>query len=220
MKLYNLQVGAIGTNCYIMVNEDINEGLIVDPGGDATRILHAVEELKLKVAGIFVTHGHSDHIGALHKVRQATGAPVYMSAEDAPMLSDPEGNLSRWMGEDVSTFAPEKIVADGDVNYTGKPNSAKVNGAAISTKLGKAVAVKGVMETLPLIKNKICASFCLLKISSITLSKSSSVKSVSSLTLNSFSKPLTKYSKRIVIGNNKRRIIDVFKCLNIKLSLL
>lgn len=115
MKLYNIQVGPIGTNCYILNNEENNEGIIVDPGADASRILHAVEELKLKVAGIFVTHGHSDHIGALHQVRQATKAPVYMSAEDAPMLADPEGNLSRWMGEDVSTFAPEKLVADGDV---------------------------------------------------------------------------------------------------------
>lgn len=116
MKLYTIQVGPIGTNCYIMKNEENNEGLIVDPGADASRILHAVAELKLtKVDGILVTHGHSDHIGALHEVRMAVKAPVYMSTIDAPTLADPEANLSRYMGEDVVTFAPEKLLNDGDV---------------------------------------------------------------------------------------------------------
>lgn len=116
MKLYNIHVGMLETNCYILKNEENNQGLIVDPGADAGRILSAVQELKLeKVDGILVTHCHSDHIGALHEVRQAVKAPVYIGSIDAAGLSDPEVNLSRWMGTDIVTYAPDKTVEDGDV---------------------------------------------------------------------------------------------------------
>lgn len=116
MKLYNIQVGMIGTNCYIMKNEETNEGVIVDPGADAGRILDAVQELQLvKVGGILVTHAHGDHIGALEEVRQATKAPVYISAKDAPALADPDANLIRWLGMDAQIGKPEFVLEDDQI---------------------------------------------------------------------------------------------------------
>ena len=59
----------------------------MDPGDEANLILDAVHRAGIQqVVAIFITHGHGDHISALDEVKKATGARVYMSKEDAPML--------------------------------------------------------------------------------------------------------------------------------------
>ena len=98
MKIIAMEVGYIATNCYIVVNEETHHGVIIDPGGDAGRIMEAVQKENLTVDAIFLTHGHGDHIMALAEVAEKTGAPVYISKEDAPMLTDPVGSLAAYIG--------------------------------------------------------------------------------------------------------------------------
>ena len=45
------------------------------------------------VAGIVVTHTHYDHIGAVADLAEATGAPVYISEIEAPVLASPDAVL-------------------------------------------------------------------------------------------------------------------------------
>jgi hydroxyacylglutathione hydrolase len=53
-------VGVFRTNCYLMaVNK--KEGIIIDPGGDAEKIIAQIELLNLIPVGIVFTHGHFDH---------------------------------------------------------------------------------------------------------------------------------------------------------------
>jgi glyoxylase-like metal-dependent hydrolase (beta-lactamase superfamily II) len=61
--------------------------LIVDAGAEPEKILAC---LKNPVAAILVTHGHSDHVGALEEVRSETGAPVYIHPEDAERAGVPD----------------------------------------------------------------------------------------------------------------------------------
>ena len=73
MKIYHVEAGMLATNCYFAVNETIGEGVIFDPGGDYPTIKRMIEQAKAKVVAIVLTHGHSDHIGALAELRKATG---------------------------------------------------------------------------------------------------------------------------------------------------
>ena len=83
-----LTVGQVAENCFIVRRDGADRGLIIDPGEEAERILHVVDELGLGIDAILLTHTHFDHIGAVAPVARATGAPVYCPEIEVPVLRD------------------------------------------------------------------------------------------------------------------------------------
>ena len=87
MQIKALPVGAMGTNCYLLEDESTNAAAVVDPGGDAGRILAQLRADGMTVRAILLTHAHFDHTGAVSELRQALpGVPVYLHPADAALL--------------------------------------------------------------------------------------------------------------------------------------
>ena len=63
MDIQILQVGPIGTNCYLLCDETEKLCAVVDPGGDAARVAAAVVDTGCAPCAILLTHGHYDHTG-------------------------------------------------------------------------------------------------------------------------------------------------------------
>ncbi len=81
-------VGPVQENCYLFRREGSGRALIVDPGDEAERLLHAVDELGVELDGILLTHTHFDHVGAVAPVARATGAEVWVPEIEKPVLAD------------------------------------------------------------------------------------------------------------------------------------
>ncbi len=77
-----LPVGLLRCNCSILGDSETREALVVDPGDEIDRILALLAHHRLTVRAIVSTHAHIDHVGGLYKLKQATGAPVLMHADD------------------------------------------------------------------------------------------------------------------------------------------
>jgi len=92
-----LPVGLLACNCSILGDEETHEGMVVDPGDDVAAILGIVKRHGLRITAIIVTHAHIDHIGGARKLKEATGAPVLMSANDIP-LYDQLDMQAAWLG--------------------------------------------------------------------------------------------------------------------------
>jgi glyoxylase-like metal-dependent hydrolase (beta-lactamase superfamily II) len=114
-----LPVGMLQCNCSIFGDELSREALVVDPGDDIARILEVVKRHGLTVKAVVITHAHIDHIGGAQKLKQATGAPVYMNPDDEElqeMLDVQAGWLGMRPPEQVEIDAPAK---DGDKLVVG-----------------------------------------------------------------------------------------------------
>ena len=94
MQITSVIVGPIATCCYILSREDRPDCLVIDPGAEPERILRAVEEKQ--IAAILLTHGHFDHIGAVSALK-GEDTPLLVHELDAPMLGDPDLNVSRYL---------------------------------------------------------------------------------------------------------------------------
>ena len=60
-------VGAIGTNCYLVMNKNTKDAFVVDPGAEADVIARRIEKEQAKINGILLTHGHFDHMMAVNE---------------------------------------------------------------------------------------------------------------------------------------------------------
>lgn len=120
MKIIAMQVGNLGTNCYIVYSETTKEAMIIDPGGDAGRILASVANAGLHVKYIVNTHGHADHVLANMKIKEATGAELLVHKEDSGMLTSPQLNLSTFIGGGAVCGPADKVLADGDTLDIGE----------------------------------------------------------------------------------------------------
>ena len=84
MKVKMMQVGPIGTNCYILEDEGEKRAAVIDPGDEAERILEVLEETEGTVEYILLTHGHYDHTTAVPELHAALPeAKIYIHQADA-----------------------------------------------------------------------------------------------------------------------------------------
>ena len=114
MILESFPVGPLQCNCTLLGDEEAGEAIVIDPGDEISRIHRRIGELGLKLKQILITHAHIDHIGGAHKLRAATGAPVYMNQNDT-MLRDMLDKQAQWLGVETPEKTPiDTPVREGD----------------------------------------------------------------------------------------------------------
>jgi hydroxyacylglutathione hydrolase len=65
MKIETIPIGILGTNCYVLFEENSKEALVIDPGGKSEKLLQLMDEQCLKIKQIIITHGHFDHVSGV-----------------------------------------------------------------------------------------------------------------------------------------------------------
>lgn len=97
------------SNSWLLADRAGGHAVVVDTGGPFPPLAAAVEELRLTVDRVLLTHHHPDHIAHNADCRAAFGCPLCAHAADA-----------RWMRERPRAAAPAyTLVEDGAVFAAG-----------------------------------------------------------------------------------------------------
>jgi glyoxylase-like metal-dependent hydrolase (beta-lactamase superfamily II) len=103
-------------NCSLLYDVDTKEGVLIDPGGEATRLKDTLNEMGITLKAMWLTHGHLDHAGGADELREALGVEVIGPHKDDQFWMDDIGaHWSKYghpgMGRSV---VPDRYLEDGD----------------------------------------------------------------------------------------------------------
>ena len=119
MNIEVLHVGPLGTNCYV-VWDDNKTCAVVDCGGQADKVAEFIEENHLRPTHMLLTHGHGDHIGGVEGfLHQYPEVKVVMAPEDVEMITDRMKSMADPCNCEQSEFEPDILVNEGDVIHVG-----------------------------------------------------------------------------------------------------
>lgn len=117
LTIEKLVVGVLQTNCYILTEE---EGcVVIDPGAEAELILKRLDSSGRELKAVLLTHGHFDHTGAVHEIRDATGVKVVACEKEVELLANPDQSSPFSSVSPNEELIPDRLVRDGDVLIFG-----------------------------------------------------------------------------------------------------
>lgn len=121
IKIGRMVLGQVATNCYFVYDTEKMEAVVFDPADYGATIFDKLKENGLKVAAIFLTHGHFDHILGVAKLKQLSHVEIYAAKAEQELLSSEDLNCSAQTGR-IATVTPDHLLKDGEtVEIAGIP---------------------------------------------------------------------------------------------------
>ena len=119
MKISTFTVGEFQENCYLVEDDERGVAAIIDPGGEPTRLVWAVEKSGASLEAIWITHAHLDHIGAIAGIKQKWPVPVHLHPADWPLyrVADRQAQIYGLPFEEPPP--PDAELAGGDTLQLG-----------------------------------------------------------------------------------------------------
>ena len=120
MRVERFQVGPLDNNLYLLTTTGSRDAVVVDPSLESANVLDVIRTRGLAVKRILLTHAHIDHILMVQPFQAATGAPVWLHADDRPLYERGKEQAAS-MGLTWPGTAPiARWIADGeDVGIPG-----------------------------------------------------------------------------------------------------
>ena len=116
LQIRIIPVTTLQQNCSLLFHPETKRACFVDPGGDADRLMQALDQLGLTLTRMWLTHGHLDHAGAAAELRERTGVAVEgPHRDDQFWLDQIEESAKRYRLEGLRNLTPDRYFEDGEM---------------------------------------------------------------------------------------------------------
>ena len=113
MKIFSMQLGMLGTNCYFLCDEQTNTCAVIDPGAAGSKVAAFAAERGYTISKILLTHAQFDHVGGLDVLHRAVpDAPIFVHRLD----TDEAINMSHGKLVYTDIFAEGDTIAVGSLS--------------------------------------------------------------------------------------------------------
>lgn len=120
LKYQIVPVTPFQQNCTLFWCDETKQAAVIDPGGDAQKIIAAVTANGITVTQVLLTHGHLDHVGAATELAQHYSVGITGPHKADAFLLDALPQQSRQFGfPDCEAFTPDRWLEDGDTVEIG-----------------------------------------------------------------------------------------------------
>jgi len=119
-NIIQIITGSYQVNTYIVSCPETRKCVIIDPGGDADKILKILRDNSLQAQYILNTHGHADHILANMELKNVLDVPVCMHEEDFLYFTQPD--IRKISEKELGLTAPgtaDMQLKDGEIIRVG-----------------------------------------------------------------------------------------------------
>jgi glyoxylase-like metal-dependent hydrolase (beta-lactamase superfamily II) len=115
MQIKTFELGSLGTNCYLVWDEDSKAAFIVDPADFTDEVRASISDEGLRLEYVILTHGHGDHVGGVNAILAAyPDAKLAAGRDETPILGDPGYNFTEYITGRIETFSPDILLSEGD----------------------------------------------------------------------------------------------------------
>jgi hydroxyacylglutathione hydrolase len=115
-----VQVGPLGTNCYVIHSGNDTDCIVVDPGGESAKISDFLEQRKLTPSRIIATHAHADHTGAVAPLAKRYGSEFLIGAGDVQAAARQSPMLIDMLGDFAEPPVPSQQLTGGETLTIGE----------------------------------------------------------------------------------------------------
>ena len=114
LKVETIVNGPFQENCFLVWNDENKTGIFIDPGDEAERLVRTAKFLNVAIEGIYNTHGHIDHAGAVAEVKKSLGVPFAIHPEDRFLLDNIPSQARMFGLPPLDAPEVDKDLADGE----------------------------------------------------------------------------------------------------------
>ena len=121
MKYAIIPVTPFVQNCSLLVCDQTQQAVVIDPGGDIERILAVAKKGGVTIEKVLLTHGHLDHASAAGTLARQLGVKIEgPHRDDLFLIENLPQQASSYGFPPVEPFLPDRWLQEGDTVTFGK----------------------------------------------------------------------------------------------------